>query len=75
MRPESHFFIKLCVTPTFDTEPLSFLDNNTTLSIWHDTSIMMSGCRGSRCLFAETYQSDFAFAETVPKTHSYLYYM
>ena len=53
----------------------STLDINTTVSTWLDTSIMMSGCQGSRCLYVETYQGDFTFAETVPKAHSYLYYM
>ena len=48
---------------------------NTTVSTWNDRSILMSGHRGSRCLYVETYQGDFTFAETVPKAHSYLYYM
>ncbi|MDO5576148.1 MAG: hypothetical protein Q4F84_03645 [Fibrobacter sp.] len=40
------------------------MDNNTTVSTWHDTSIMMSGYRGSSCLFAETYQGNFSFVGT-----------
>ena len=62
-----------CEVPKTKDFYISCFCNFTTHSTWHDTSIMMSGYRGSRCLFSETYQSDFAFAETVPKAHSYLY--
>ena len=50
-------------------------DINVTHSTWLDTSIMMSGYQGSRCLLVETYQGDFSFAGTYLSARLYLYYM
>ncbi|WP_177214811.1 hypothetical protein [Anaeromicropila populeti] len=35
----------------------------------------MSGYQGNRCLFVETYQGNFSFAETYPRPHFYTWYV